>query len=150
MPSSHLRSILVATDLGEGTDTIVARAAGLAAASGAALHVLASFDLQPLPNADDVLEASSFAGARNALDEQVARTVPPHVIEASREVVIFVARKAIRDRAEEVSADLIVPGPHRARRGDALLGSTGDRVIRTARVPVLFSGTRSPSRSGDW
>jgi universal stress protein E len=141
MPSLPLRSILVATDLGEGSDTIVASAGDLAAATGAELHVLTCFDLQPLPYPDEVDETSSFAGrvarARSALDEQVARTVPPRVRVASRDVVIFVAHKAIRDRAVEVSADLIVLGPHRARRGDVFLGSTADHVIRTARVPVL-------------
>lgn len=141
MPPSLLRSILVATDLGEGSDPIVASAADLAAATRAELHVLTSFDLQPLPYAGGTDEAPSFpgrvAGARRVLEEQITRTVPASVTVASREAVIFVAHKAIVARAVDVSADLIVLGPHRARTGDALLGSTADRVIRTASVPVL-------------
>jgi nucleotide-binding universal stress UspA family protein len=140
MLSLPLRSILVATDLGDGSDTIVASAAALTAATGAELHAFTSFDLRPLPHAERD-EASTFpervTGVRKALDDLVARAVPPDVTVASREVVIFVAHKAIRDRAAEISADLIVLGRHRARRGDAFLGSTAERVIRTARVPVL-------------
>src|SRR5690606_320093 len=68
----------------------------------------------------------------------IGRTVPSGVTVASREVVIFLAHKAIVARALDVSADLIVLGSHRARTGDAILGSTADRVIRTAAVPVLI------------
>src|SRR5690606_15872693 len=57
---------------------------------------------------------------------------------ASREVEIYVAHKAILDRAAAVEADLIVIGPHRRRAvGDAFLGSTADRVIRSAGAPCL-------------
>ena len=141
MPPSLLRSILVATDLGEGSDPVVASAADLAAATRAELHLLTSFDLQPLTFAGGTSEAPSFpgrvAGAQRVLEEQIARTVPAGVTVASREAVIFVAHKAIVARAVDVSADLIVLGPHRARTGDAVLGSTADRVIRTTSVPVL-------------
>ncbi len=140
MPPALLRSILVATDLGEGSDPVVASAADLAAATRAELHALTSFDLQPITFTGGD-EAPSFPGrvaeAQRVLKEQIARTVPASVTVASQEAVIFVAHKAIAARAVDVSADLIVLGPHRARTGDAILGSTADRVIRTASVPVL-------------
>ena len=76
--------------------------------------------------------------AECALDEQIRRTVRPGVDVASQEVVIHVAYRAILDRADAVDADLLVLGAHRKRPlGDAFLGSTADRVIRSARAPCL-------------
>src|SRR5690606_40827742 len=56
-----------------------------------------------------------------------------------RSVAIHAAHRAIRERAEAVAADLIVLGPHRRHAvGDRFLGSTADRVIRTAEAPCLI------------
>jgi nucleotide-binding universal stress UspA family protein len=47
--------------------------------------------------------------------------------------------RVIRQVAAEVEADLVVLGGHRPRRPfDGLLGSTGERVVRTSRVPCLL------------
>lgn len=137
-----IESILVATDLTEVSDEVLRAAAALAALTGAKLHVLHAFDFQALPYSDAYLARATFQGriddAKRALDEQIHRTVPSAVNVASRDVVIFVAHRAILEHAEAVGADLIVLGPHRQRaRGDAFLGSTADRVIRTADVPCL-------------
>jgi nucleotide-binding universal stress UspA family protein len=137
-----IASILVATDLTEVSDEVLRAAAALAALTGAKLHVLHAFDFQALPYSDAYIARATFQGriddARRALDEQIDRTVPRAVDVASRDVVIFVAHRAILEHAEAVGADLIVLGPHRRRaRGDAILGSTADRVIRTADVPCL-------------
>jgi nucleotide-binding universal stress UspA family protein len=57
----------------------------------------------------------------------------------SCEVTCAKPHTAIRQRAREVSADLIVIGPHRSRAvADRVLGSTVDRVIRTSEVPCLI------------
>jgi nucleotide-binding universal stress UspA family protein len=57
---------------------------------------------------------------------------------AGREVIVYVAYKAIRERAQSLDADLVVLGRHRSRTGDAFLGSTADRVIRSVSVPILI------------
>lgn len=137
-----IKSILVATDLTEGSDDVLRAAGALAALTDARLHVLHAFDFQSLPYVEEPAVRATFAGrieeARRALDEQIARVVRAGVEVASREVVIYVAHKAIMERAEAVSADLVVLGPHRRRQhGDAFLGSTADRVIRTVAVPCL-------------
>lgn len=137
-----IASILVAADLTDASDEVLRAAAALAAVSDAKLHVLHAFDFQALPYSEEYIGRVTFGDriddAKRALEEQIRRTVRPGVVIASQEVVIYLAHKAIRARAEEVGADLIVLGPHRRRAlGDAFLGSTADRVIRTASVPCL-------------
>jgi universal stress protein E len=138
---TKIGSILVATDLTESSDEVVRAAAELAAENSAELHILHAFDFPAQPAGRDV-PASSFHGrigeAERRLDEQIGRAVPSGVKVASRRVEVYVAHRAILDAAEGAGADLIVVGPHsRRRRGDEILGSTADRVIRSASVPCL-------------
>lgn len=138
-----IRSILVATDLSEESDYLLRAAAAVTSAVGAGLHVVHAFDFQPLPYREAEPAGSTFpervAAAERALDEQIRRAIPSGVAVASCRVVIYVAHKAILDRAEQVAADLIVLGPHRARGlGDRFLGSTADRVIRASEAPCLI------------
>lgn len=138
---SALHSILAATDLGRGSDAIVRSAAILAQRAGAELHLLHSLELPWVPS-KDVMRRTGFFGqietAEERLRDQVERTMPEGVRPTSQKVIIYIARKAILDRAQEVSADLIVVGPHRGGAAGAhFLGTTADRVIRTADVPCL-------------
>lgn len=142
MRTMEIRSILVATDLGEGSDEVVREAARLAAASGAALHLLHAVDLRPAPyladEAGGIVLAETMREAEAGIEGQARRVVPEGVAVASRRVVAHVAYRAVRDAADEVGADLVVLGPHRRWPViDGLLGSTADRVIRTLGVPVL-------------
>jgi len=137
------RSILVATDLTESSDEVLRAAAALAALTDAKLHILHALDFQPQPYTSEALQPRTFQGhidaANRALDDQIARTLRPGVEIGSREVIIYVAHKAILERAKDVDADLIVLGPHRKRSDPgAFIGSTADRVIRTASVPCLI------------
>jgi len=136
-----LRSILAATDLGSGSDAIVRSGAILAQRAGAELHLLHSLELPWVPS-KDVMHRTGFFGqietAEERLRDQVERTMPEGVRPTSQKVIIYIARKAILDRAQDVSADLIVVGPHRGGAAGAhFLGTTADRVIRTADVPCL-------------
>lgn len=143
MIPSPIRSILAATDLSDASDEVLRAAGALAAHTGAELHVLHAFDLPPSPYAGEVpLLSPTFEGrlreAERALDAQIRRVVPDAVEVASRGVQIYVAHRAIVERAEAVSADLVVLGPHRRRSAPGeFLGSTADRVIRTSPVPCL-------------
>ena len=136
-----LRSILAATDLGVGSDAIVSSAAKLAAWTGAELHLLHALDL-PWRFSRDAEQRSGFREeieeAEGRLQDQARRTLPEGVRPASGKVLVYTAPKAILDRAEEVSADLIVVGPHSGGAAGAhFLGTTADNVIRTAEVPCL-------------
>lgn len=141
---TKIGTVLVASDLGEASDAVVAAAAGIAAAKGAALHVLHAFDFPSGAGAPEGESAGAsfpdrIARAETALDRQIERVVAPTGARlGGRRVEIYVAHRAIIDAAEALEADLIVVGAHSHRRmGEELLGSTADRVVRAARVPCL-------------
>src|SRR3712207_5524836 len=137
-----LHPILPPPDRPDTGDNVLRAAAGLARRTGGALHVLHSFDFPPAPYFDEAMEEITFQSrvedSERAMEEQIGRTVPPDVAVAGRRMEIFTAARAITDYAAAIHADVIVMGPHTRRRLDAgFLGTTADRVIRTAEVPVL-------------
>ncbi|HEX6374017.1 MAG TPA: universal stress protein [Longimicrobium sp.] len=140
MRPNPIRSVLAATDLTPASDDVLGSAARLARAAGARLHVIHAFDLElsAYPEIDG--SAPTFPGriaeAHERLDAQLAHTLPEGMEADSREIVIYVAHRAILDRAAQVQADVIVLGPHRDRSA-GLLGTTADRVIRSAPCPCL-------------
>ena len=136
-----IKSILVSTDLGPTSDNVTRAAAALAELTGAELHVLHTYEFNSEPYGE--LPRGAFEARltqiRQSLDEQIARTVPAPSTVASRQVMIYVAFKAILKQADAVAADLIVVGRH--RQGSAVsgvMGSTADRVLREAKVPCLI------------
>ncbi|MEW5930248.1 MAG: universal stress protein [Gemmatimonadota bacterium] len=140
MVPQPIRSILAATDLSEASDEVLRAAGALAACTGAELHVMHAFDLPSAPHAGG--EPPTWQGrldeAERALDAQLRRALPEGVRPASRAVEVYVAHRAIVERAAAVGADLVVLGPHRRRGGPGeFLGSTADRVVRTSPVPCL-------------
>jgi nucleotide-binding universal stress UspA family protein len=142
MASHAIRSILVATDLSEASREVLRAAAALAAHTGAALHALHVYDFPPNPYLDVADGAPTFQdrihSAEMALDGQLAAALPENTPVASQQVVIDVPHRAILARAQQLPADLIVLGPH--RKGgleQRFLGSTADRVVRSADVPCL-------------
>jgi len=143
MPHRIVGSILAATDLTEGSDVVLRAAGWLARALCAELHVVHALEF---PFADFPGLRGTTASFRDRageavefLDEQIARTLPPGTVAASRQVLIRRAPRAIFDRAREVEADLVVLGPHRSRgRADGFLGTTADRVIRSSDTPCLI------------
>ncbi len=141
MRSTPIHSILAATDLTGASDGVLHAAGALAAASGASLHVLHAFDLEltAYPELDGPPTFQRrIEQAEETLAAQLARTLPDGVRAESRQVVIYAAHRAILERAAQVGADVIVLGPHR-RSGpaDRVLGTTADRVIRSAACPCL-------------
>ncbi len=142
MQSIEIRSILVATDLLASSDGVVASAHALAGRIGAELHVLTALEIPtlPYPGTGTVVHFQrQIHDARRAMLDQVQRALPPGAPLASHHVAVEPAPKAILERAAHVEADLIVMGPHRPRafRGP-ILGNTADRILRSARVPVLI------------
>lgn len=139
----RIRSVLVATDLAESTDIVLRAGGALAALTDAQLHVLHAFELDLEMYTLGVSETPTFQGrvkaAERMLEAQLRRALPQTVNVASSEVVIYAAHKAITERRLAVGADLIVLGRHRPRPvADAFLGSTADRIVRTAKVPCLI------------
>ncbi len=134
-PAPPLRTLLAGTDLSDDALVAVQAAALLARASGASLHVLHAAD-----------EGAGPAGMQRARLEHHVR----HVVSSDDDVELHLAAgppyRALTEAADRLSADLVVVGSHRPRRAlDGLLGTTGDRVLRTSRQPVLVMN-RSLSR----
>lgn len=130
--------ILLATDGSDAAERATAEAIDLALATGAELAVLAVADSTVYSTVtiegqvDDVLEreGESIAGAvvERATDRGVAA-----------EAVVRQGRpwEEILDAAGDLDADLIVVGTTgESGLSRALLGSTTDRVLRGASVPV--------------
>ena len=137
-----IRNVLVATDLSEASDAVVAAAGAIAAHTGAVLHLVHAFEFELMPYVPEVREPTLYElrhrNAEEQLKAQAERVVPARVQPANRLLLSDRPHRAIIEVAEDVDPDLIVIGPHReAPIGDRVLGSTADRVLRTAAVPCL-------------
>ena len=122
-----LRTVLVATDLDNASVAAIETGRRLAAAAGAALHIVHVTHGSPSERTRGEVEAV----VRRAGVEPDARHVhltdgdPPHVI---------------RLLADRLVADVIVVGPHRERRGTdggTSLGSTALAIVTDSFAPCL-------------
>lgn len=142
MNETGIRSILVATDLGDSSADVVRSAGILASALGASLHVVHALDLDAPPyglteDGPILRVPERREQAEQGLQEE-ARSLVPSEVSVRTRVLDHAPGAAIVEYAEDVEAELIVLGPHRGGRGTRLLGTTADRIIRTANVPCLI------------
>ena len=135
------RSVLVATDLSDGSDLLIQAAAGIAGRSGAALHVVHSADvLSAAPPGMGGSFEERVTRAEAAVDQQIGRVIPPG-LRVERHVDASAPDRTIMEQAEGVAADLIVLGPHVRGATGRLLGSTAEQVLSGAGVPCLVVRT---------
>lgn len=141
-PGFH--SLLVPVDLTPSSDRILGRLARLPLAEGARLTLLhvvpssLSFSDQRHAQRDaERVLAEEVRHLRQQLDRQVSIETLVKVGAAAKEIAACGAK---------VKAELIVMGRGGGRMSDAFLGSTAERVLRQARIPVLV--VRLPARSG--
>ncbi len=131
--------MLVPLDLGRTTARSLRRAALLPLAPRGKLHLL------------HVVPADLSAEARRAAEqdaltalEEGARTLPPELRRRTTwSVKLGAAAERTVTEARKLEADLVVMGRgggHELR--DAFLGSTAERVVRRARLPVLVVADR--------
>lgn len=138
---SMLKTILVATDLSSRSKPAVQRAVQLAEAPGAKLFVLHVVE-------DDLLESrmrDEMRGAEEALTQQLQGFGMP----GNGEIVVAAghAFHVIAENAQEHGADLIVMGAHRRQfLRDVFVGTTIERVTRTAGRPVLMANSKTGER----
>lgn len=123
-----MRSILVESDPGPGSDAAVRGAAALALGSGATLHVVHALGLVGLPLREAVaaLEGGVAERAADALREQLARVLAGYAVAAVPLVDYRSPDHALREQARAADADLVVVGS--PRQADAMARGSGPRA----------------------
>jgi len=138
--------ILVATDFSAASGAALALAKALARRFGASLHLLHVLED---PYVTGAFAADVYAppppGLRESWRKNAENTIAtlltePEVrgLRATTEVTFGPIAGTIVERAAAIGADMIVMGTH-GRGGvvHLLMGSVAERVVRTARCPVL-------------
>lgn len=140
-----LKRILVATDFGEVADAALAYGRALARNFGAKLYVLHVVDDVYTRLGGDAyaavlpeLQQDTERNAKQRLAELVVDNDTPPLPTEAVVVTGSATALAIVDYAASANIDLIVVGTHgRTAVAHLLVGSVAERVVRTARCPVL-------------
>ena len=147
----QVRSVLIATDLSEASNQVVAPAYGLLLPAGGraelcTVHAVGAADTIAVP-----VESPFGDDERVKLESRVRAQVPPEVESAgiTTNVSIIEARfaaEAILAAAERLDVDLIAVASH-GRSGimRALLGSVAEEVARRSPRPVLIVRSQQPA-----
>lgn len=140
-----MKTILAATDFSRAATVAVRRAAQLAHATGARLELMHVLPPEPSPTSWTALRSAFGFDATRARDDamnrlkraagragpELAAPVELHLAEGR-------ADAAIAGRAVAIDADLVVVGAHGEHFVlDVFVGTTAQRVLRAAPVPVL-------------
>jgi nucleotide-binding universal stress UspA family protein len=134
-------SILVPTDGSDGAITAAAHAIELAQVHDATIHVLYVVDVRMSPissgmDREEVMEMLD-ENSENPTAAVVAQATEAGV-DSESDVQVGVPYEAICEYADGEDMDVIVMGTHgRTGIDHALFGSTTERVVRTAGVPVV-------------
>ncbi|WP_437730380.1 universal stress protein [Sorangium sp. So ce1335] len=135
-PAGRFRSLLVPVDLSPASDRVIGRVALLPLAEGARITLLHVIPEGLTLRAQELAEGDARKALRAEADA-MARELPGSVT-IQLAVRVGAAAAEIARHADEVAADLVVMG---RAGGDALrelfFGSTAERVVRQARLPVL-------------
>ncbi|PLX89932.1 MAG: hypothetical protein C0618_00025 [Desulfuromonas sp.] len=152
-----VKTILYATGLGAGTPYVFRYALSLAQKYDARIHII--HGREPLgasaqhmadlymfqDTAEDVFAQATLAAEKKIIEDielLCEKELSDDAQGRQRVDSIIVAqktpKKAILDRADEVSADLIVMGSHRhSVLADAMLGTTTLKILHSTAVPVF-------------
>ncbi|TRX75389.1 universal stress protein [Pseudomonas mangiferae] len=132
-----MKRLLVATDLSARSECAILRAARLVRDFGCdwtLLHVVDEDYPEPLLEREVAQITDMLLARVDRLGELCGRT--PRVAVATGD-----AERCILDMGTELDADLVLLGPHRPSSARELfIGTTGERIIRSARLPVLRVG----------
>lgn len=140
---TNVDTIVAALDLEPGTDAVLARAIQLAAAHAARLLVLHIIEAEPLSHVA-ALSGRSESDLQEELERQAFSAIESLLVQGGRtgqadaHIGFGAPHDVIARAARERNAAVIVIGPGKGRSlKEKVLGSTADRVIRTAATPVL-------------
>jgi nucleotide-binding universal stress UspA family protein len=138
-----IKTIVCAVDFSDGSERALERAAVLAKATGARVVLLHAYQLPVLALPDGVVTASpDFVSkltthAQEALD-RMREKLASQGVNATTQLVEGNPVETIVTCANQLEASMLVLGTHgRSGFKRYLLGSTTERVVRTATVPVL-------------
>jgi universal stress protein A len=137
------KHILVPVDFSKGSDRAVAQAETLALALGADLELFHAYQLPvlALPDSSVTVSPTYVADLTERAQRELDRyriDIESRGVEAHVKLLEGSPADAIIERAEALHALMIVLGTHgRSGFRRFLLGSTAERVVRTATVPVL-------------
>ncbi len=144
-PAPFLKSIVVGTDFSVCAARALSFAASLAASQGSRVHLVHVLS-EPVP-ALDVAGALPYLDTRTRQEweeasrqhlEREVRALEKRGIPASCELLWGRPSDALVDTANRLKASLLVIGTHgRSAFEKFLIGSTAERVVRRALVPVL-------------
>lgn len=134
-----IERVLAATDGSEHGANAVATAVALAGRLGAELQLASVIELHQLPLGVDVAlhEGSLMEDVRRRTEEQAGQAglEDPQVLVRSG-----MAAPTISELCAELETNLLVVGAHpRPAVARFLVGSTAERMIRLARIPVLVA-----------
>lgn len=137
---AEYKNILVATDLGEDTTSILRQGIAIAGSGDVQLHLI--HVIEPLSFAYGGDIPMDFSGIQEEIHQQASqqmlRVSEAYNIDAQRQYIVLGKPEVeIHVKAAELGADLIVVGSH-GRHGLALLmGSTANGVLHGATCDVL-------------
>ena len=142
----RIARILVPTDFSPASDAALDYARSLARQFGASITLVHVFE-DPLTSGAFVgdgivtvppgLRESMERAAREQLEKQHTEHAESLPLSSANLLMGPVAKRIV-EHAEKIHADLIVMGTHgRAGVGHLLMGSIAEKVVRTARCPVL-------------
>lgn len=137
------KHILVPVDFSKGSDRAVAQAETLALALGADVEFFHAYQLPvlALPDSSVTVSPTYVADLTDRAQRELNKyrdAAQEHGLNATVKLLEGNPSEAIIERATAIRATMIVLGTHgRSGFKRFLLGSTAERVVRTAEVPVL-------------
>ncbi len=143
--SRNVQKILVATTLGESSDNVVAAGYDLCRITGAELHLLHAYMMPAMyygsPMGMATVYPYAIEGERERVEQlleaQLGRLDIPGEAVTGKIFEIGTAHRLLASASKELEADLILVGASDEDGAfSPLLGSTADRVLRQAHVPV--------------
>lgn len=139
-----LHNVIAASDLTDHSDAALQAAAYLATPEQTRLHLFHCVPRPVLPYWKGAVDAekreSWLRDARADLERQRMRVLPGDAPPGEIAVGFGSPSAEIGRFANDMSADVIVLGPHHPRVAfDDLLGTTADRVLRTSHTPCLLT-----------
>jgi nucleotide-binding universal stress UspA family protein len=156
-----IRTVLVGTDFSPASDVACRQALGVARRAGARLVLAHAAALPDVPEgvpasmqgtAEAYLQVlrGRIADDRTHLGE-IGDRLSGQGAEVSHVLVDGFADEGLATAAHDLGADLIVTGSHGRRGlGRLLLGSTAERIVRVATVPVLVARGAAEAADGGY